>query len=182
VYFKLFRKGEQTMSKRADALAARLEAGAAELAAFAEQSSEADWQTVCVDDERSAGVLVHHVAIAYLSLNGLMGMLASGQPIVGLTWKMVDQNSAQHATENAKTTKTEALALLHKNSAFAANAIRGLSDEQLDTTVPISLHWDVPFSTQYFIEEYLISHPFRHLKSIRSTLAARNHASEGQAT
>jgi DinB family protein len=158
------------MSKRTEALAARLEQGAGVLEDFADKLSEAEWRTVCVGESRSVGVLVHHVAAAYLSLNGLMRLLASGHPVVGLTWDMVDQNSAQHAAENAEVNKPETLALLRQNSAFAANSIRELSDDQLDSTAPFSLNWDTPFSTQYFIEEFPIAHPYRHLASIRAAL------------
>jgi hypothetical protein len=160
------------MSKRTEALAARVEQGAGDLIEFAEKLSEAEWQTVCADDERSVAVLVHHVATGYLGLIALMRVLASGQPIAGLTWDTVNERSAQHATENAGVDKQEALTLLRKNSAFAANAIRELSDEQLDSTSPVSLHLDVPLSTQYFIEEHPIMHPYRHLASMRAAFTA----------
>jgi hypothetical protein len=161
------------MSKRAEALAARVEQGARELIAFAEKLSEAEWQTVCVDDKRSVAVLVHHVAIAYPAEVDITRALAAGKPISGVTWEMVNELNDQHATDNAGVDKQEALSLLRKNSALAAQAIRELSDEQLDSVAPLSLNWDVPLTAQYFIEEHPITHPFRHLASMRAALTAK---------
>ena len=53
-----------------------------------------------------------------------------------------------------------------------ANAVRALSDQQLDKAAPISLNWDAPLTTQYFIEDHPIGHPFAHLASIRAQLNA----------
>ena len=51
-------------SHRAESLAARIEEGAAGLAAFAEGLSEAEWRTpVSASDRRPVGVIVHHVAV-----------------------------------------------------------------------------------------------------------------------
>ena len=159
------------MSKRTEALAARVEQGANALITFAEKLSEAEWQTVCVDDERSVAVLAHHVAIAYPIEVDLLHALAAGKPIA-LTWEVVKDANSQHAIDNAGVDKQEVLTLLRKNSAYAANAIRELSDEQLDSTAPVGLNWDVPLTTQYFIEEHPITHLFRHMASMRAALAA----------
>ena len=53
------------MNHRSEALAARLEAGAASLAAFAATLSETEWQTRVPHDGRKIGVVVHHVASVY---------------------------------------------------------------------------------------------------------------------
>jgi len=86
---------------------------------------------------------------------------------------MVNEFNARHVTEHAQVDKPEALNLLRKNSASAANAIRELSDQELDRAAKVSLNWDVPLTTQYFIEEHPITHSFRHLASIRAAVAAK---------
>ena len=58
----------------------------------------------------------------------------------------------------------------HRYSTAAADAVRGLSDEALDKASPISLNWDAPLTTQFFIEDHPISHPYLHLNSIRAAL------------
>ena len=65
------------MSKRAQALADRLEQGAQELITFAEQMSDDEWKVVRPGDGRTVGVIAHHVASAYPVEMGLVGKLAS---------------------------------------------------------------------------------------------------------
>jgi hypothetical protein len=158
------------MSKRAEALAERVERGARELAAFIEGCSEADWRAFCPDEGRSVAVVAHHVAGAYGVEMDLVKVLASGQPVTGVDWEVVDQMNAEHAEAQANCTREETLALLRQNSASAVEAIKALTDEELDSAARISLHWDAPLTAQYFIEEHPISHSFRHLASIRAAV------------
>ena len=52
------------MSRRAELLAARIEEGAAGLAAFAEGLSDAEWVTpTSLTDRRTVGHIVNHVAL-----------------------------------------------------------------------------------------------------------------------
>ena len=164
------------MSKRSETLAIRIKQGADELISFAEKLSATEWQTVCEGDERTVAVLVHHVAAGYLSLIALMRVLSAGNPIAGVTWEMVDGGNSQHAADNAEVGQQETLALLRKNSALAADAVRELRDEQLDSVSRVSLHLDVPLTTQFFIEEYPLMHPYRHLASMRAALTAARRA------
>jgi hypothetical protein len=53
------------MNARSEALAARLEAGATALAAFAATLSDTEWETCVPHDGRKVGVVVHHVASVY---------------------------------------------------------------------------------------------------------------------
>ncbi len=161
----------QRMSQRAEALADRVEQGARELIAAVEAMSDENWGTDCPGEQRSVGTLVHHVGAAYLAERDLVLALATGQDMSSLTWEMVDQGNAQHAGEHAHCTKEEALDLIRRSSASAAEAIRGLSDEQLDRTVRLRLHWEAPLSVQYVIEQHPVAHPYIHLESIRAALS-----------
>jgi hypothetical protein len=165
------------MSKRAEALAERIEQGAQALAAFAERLSDAEWQTVVPGEGgRTVGVLAHHVATNLIGEADLAKQLASGQGLSDLTWAMVDQGNAQHAIEHARTTQREAAELLRRNGAIAAAGIRELSDAQLDLAAPNSLHGHAPVTTQFWIENHPLAHAYRHLESIRSTLGADRRA------
>jgi hypothetical protein len=65
---------------KAEALAQRLEAGARALAAFAGTLSDAEWRMPFgATDERTIGVIVHHVASIYPLEIQLAQVLASGQ-------------------------------------------------------------------------------------------------------
>jgi hypothetical protein len=88
-----------------------------------------------------------------------------------VTWDAVAQVNAQHARENANATKADALALLKKNSKAAADAVRQLTDEQLDRAAPVSLNADAPLTTQFFIEDHALRHSFHHLAKIKGAIA-----------
>jgi hypothetical protein len=159
------------MSKRANALADRVQQGSQALAALAEDLSDSEWQTIVPNEERPVGVLVHHVASSYPIEIDLARSLASAKPIEGVTWQAVDQINAEHAQTNATVNQQEALGLLRRNSKAAADAIRQFSDEELDRAAPISLNADAPLTTQFFIEDHALSHSFHHLASIRAALS-----------
>lgn len=158
------------MSKRAEALAARIAEGHRELIVFVESQPEADWHAHSQNDDRGVGVIVHHVASVLPTELDLVKVLASGRPITGVTAEMVDQMNAQHAQESANCERQETLDLLRRNSALVVSAIRELSDAELDRAAPVSLHWDAPLTTQYFIEEHPLSHAYHHLATIRMAM------------
>ena len=164
------------MSHRSEALAVRLEAGAAALAAIASTLSEAEWQTRLPKDGRKVGVVVHHVASMYPIEIQLATLLAAGQPITGVTWDAVATINRDHANENEGITKEAALALLATNSAAAAAAIRSLTDDQLDCAATVSLNSDAPLTCQFFLEDHAVRHSYHHLAGIRAALGRREAA------
>jgi hypothetical protein len=159
------------MNDRSEALAARLEAGATALAAFAATLSETEWQTPVPHDGRKIGVVVHHVASVYPIEIHLAQELAAGQPITAVTWDAVHTMNRDHVKENDGVTKEAALALLTSNSAAAAAAIRALSDAELDRAAPVSLNSDAPLTCQFMLEDHAVRHSYHHLARIRAALA-----------
>ena len=157
-------------SRRANALAERLEQGARALAETAAALTDAQWQTTIPGDGRTAGVIVHHVATMYPLEIDLAQTLAAGKPIAGVTWQAVHDINAKHAKENGGVTRDAALDLLRRNSAAAAAAIRALSDEQLDRAAPVSLNADAPLTCQFFLEDHAVRHSYHHLARIRAAL------------
>ena len=160
----------ETSSRRADALASRLEQGARALAELASGLTDAAWQVRLPHDGRKVGVVVHHVASMYPLEIQLAQTLAAGQPIVGVTPQAVGELNAGHAREHDGVTKDEALALLRRNSAAAAAAIRELSDEELDRASAVSFNDDAPLTCQFFLEDHAVRHSFHHLARIRRAL------------
>jgi hypothetical protein len=158
------------MGQRASALAERIEQGAGALASVAEQLTDAEWQTPVRPDGRKVGVIVHHVASVYPIEVDLARTLASGQPIVGVTWAMIAEMNAKHAADHSAVTKQEALGLLRSNSRAAAEAVRRLSDEELDRAAPVSLNGDAPLTAQFFVEDHALRHSFHHLAKIKAAL------------
>lgn len=159
------------MNYRSEALASRLEAGAKQLAAFAATLTEAEWQTPLPHDGRKVGVVMHHVASVYPIEIQLAQLLATGQPIAGVTWEVIANMNRGHAKENDSVTKEAALTLLAANSDAAAAAIRAMRDEQLDRAAPVSLNSDAPLTCQFFLEDHAVRHSYHHLGGIRAALA-----------
>jgi hypothetical protein len=157
-------------SRRAAALAERLERGAAALVSFAEGISDAEWEVRVPKDGRKVGVIVHHVASMYPLEIELAQALADGRPIAGVTWDDVHALNARHAVDNDRVGRDEALALLRINAAAAADAVRMLSDEQLDRAAPVSLNSDAPLTCQFFVEDHAMRHSYHHLAAIRRAL------------
>jgi DinB superfamily len=158
------------MNKRSEALAARLEAGASALAAFAATLSETEWQTLLPKDGRKIGAVVHHVASVYPIEIHLASLLAAGQPVTGVTWDAVATMNRDHAKGHDGVTKEATLALLATNSQAAAAAIRALTDEELDRAAPVSLNSDAPLTCQFMLEDHAVRHSYHHLARIREAL------------
>lgn len=167
------------MSIRTERLARRLEANAQSLAEFAAGMTPEQWRTPMPHDGRTMGVIVHHVASIYPLEIELALNIAAGNPLVGVTWDAVANVNAGHAKENQSATKEAAIALLKQNSAAAAAAIRGLSDEELDRAVPQSLYGDAELTCQFFLEDHAIRHAIHHLAKIKNALKARTEAGAG---
>jgi hypothetical protein len=161
-----------SMSRRAEALADRIEEGAALLAEFAEGISEEEWGTpVSGSDGRSVGVIVHHVANMYPIEINLAQTIAGGNAVTDVTWELVAEINAKHAREQAGVTKAEALELLRRNSREAAAAVRALTDDELDRAAPLSLNSGAPVTAQFAIEDHALRHSWHHLARIRKALS-----------
>src|SRR5262245_42583647 len=137
------------MSHRAELLADRIEEGAAGLAAFAETLSDAEWRTpVSQTDQRTIGVIVHHVASVYPLEVEAARAIAGGNAVTAVTWEAVADMNAKHADSQKEITKKDALELLRKNSREAAGAVRAFTDDELDGAAPFSLSYGAPVTAQ----------------------------------
>jgi hypothetical protein len=108
------------MNKRAETLATRLEQGATQLSTYAESLTPQQWAATVVQEDRSVGVLVHHVANMYPLEMDVAQTVANGQAVAGVTWDLVAEINAKHAVEHAQPVRTATLQLLRRNSAAAA--------------------------------------------------------------
>ncbi|HUF77230.1 MAG TPA: DinB family protein [Longimicrobiales bacterium] len=157
---------------RAQTLADRILLGAKALAEYAEGLDDTQWATPTRGDGRPVGVIVHHVASVYPIEVDLAEVLAAGKPIEGVTWAVIHDMNAKHASDQAKVSKDETLELLQRNSAEAADRVRRMTDDQLDSAAPVSLNGGAPLTAQFFIEDHALRHSFHHLAKIRETLSA----------
>jgi hypothetical protein len=164
-------KMKDSVNRRAEMLADRIEEGAAGLAAFVEGLSEAEWRTpVSGSDRRSVGVIVHHVASVYPIEIDLARAIASGKAVTDVTWEVVAELNGKHAQENAEVAKGAAVELLRRNSREAAAAVRAFTDDELDQAAPFSLSFGAPVTAQFVIEDHALRHSWHHLARIRKAL------------
>ena len=156
---------------RSRVLAERLEQGARALIEFAETLTEAEWQTALLHDGRTVGVVVHHVATMYPIEIDAAQTVAAGRPVTGFTVTDLHAFNAAHARENAGVTKAVAIDLLRRNSAVAADAIRALTDRELDGAASVSLYEGGPLLTcQFVLEDHAVRHSYHHLAGIRAAV------------
>ena len=158
------------MSKRSEALANRLEQGAAALANFAAGLTEQEWEIRTPKDGRKIGVIVNHVASVYPVEIELAQTIARGEVVTGVTAEVINKMNAEHASANDRITKAETLELLRQNSAAAATSIRALSDEELDQAVPVSLYSNATVTCQFVLEDHAVRHSYHHLARLQSAL------------
>jgi len=159
-------------SRRAAALADRIVEGAEGLAAFAEGLSEAEWKTPMTlgNDRRSVGVVVHHVASMYPLEIDAARAIAGGNAITDVSWDVVANINANHASENGGIAKADALSALRSASREAAAAVRALTDAELDQAATFSLSYGAPVTAQFVIEDHALRHAWHHLWRIQKAL------------
>jgi hypothetical protein len=160
------------VSQRAEVLADRIAEGHRVLIDFIESHPAKEWRTYCPNEQRSVGVVVHHVAVVLPDELELIRTVASGQPVTGITSETLDAMNAVHAREYANCTQEETLDLLRRNSALVVAGVRAMSDVELDRAAPVSLHANTPVTAQYMIEDHPLSHAYQHLDSIRAAVDA----------
>ena len=160
---------------RGQALATRLEEATDILIGQVEACSEAQWRASAPNEGCSVGTMVHHIAVQAPIVAGWGVQIGNGE-IPPVTMEIVHADNAAHAAAHASPDKAETLALLRRNTAIAVDILRGLSDAQLDRTVPLPLVGGQPFSAQMVIEMVLIGHiqgyPHSHLPNIEAALVA----------
>jgi hypothetical protein len=167
-----FRIALTAPTRRAEALAERLEQGARALAALAGALGVDQWRLPIPKDGRSVGVVVHHVGSMYPLEIELAQRLAAGTPISGVSWDDVHALNAGHAREHHEVSREAALDLLERNSAAAAATIRSLDDAELDRAGTVSLNADAPLTCQFFLEDHAVRHSYHHFARIRAALEA----------
>ena len=161
------------MSHRSEQLASRIEEGAAGLAAFAQELSDAEWQLpVSATDWRTLGTVVHHVASMYPIEIEVMRAIAGGKAALDVTPELINRINARHAAEHERPGKAETLELLRRNSRAAAEAVRVLTDAELDQFAPLGLSYGAPVTAQFVIEDHPLRHSWHHLARLRAALEA----------
>lgn len=159
---------EKVEKARANKLADRILLGAKILAEFAEGLNDNEWALpISENDKRTVGVIVHHVASMYPIETDAARAVADGKELMDVTWDVIAGINGQHAADNSSVEKTDAIELLKQNSKASAEAIRQLTDEQLDIAAPFGLSYGAPVTVQFVIEDHSLRHSWHHLAKIK---------------
>ena len=159
-----------TPGVRAKRLADRIEEGARLLADLALTLSGEEWAIpVSEHDRRPVGVIVHHVASMYELEIGAVLEISKGNR-VDVAWENIAQINAKHAEENPNATKSETIEFLRNSSRKAAEAVRALTDDELDQAAPFGLSFGAPVTAQFVIEDHPLRHSWHHLAKIREAI------------
>ncbi len=173
-----------TQSGRAERYAAVFEAAHDEFVRLVESLTAEQWGRVGrnypqrlndEDENRTVGVIAHHVASSASWIMERIQALVDGRPLppVGsgtpsqARQGMSGQN-ARHAADHAGVTKEEVLRLLREQRPRIAAALRAIPDDRLDQST------DTPagaMSVAHRIERVLIGHVRMHQGSIEAAIS-----------
>ncbi|MBA2452946.1 MAG: DinB family protein [Chloroflexia bacterium] len=159
------------MSERAQAPADKFEDAHNEIVTTVEEMSEDRWKAMCAGEERTVGVVAHHVASSYASTFGIAQLAASGQPLPTVSWDMIHDMNAKHASENSTCTKAETLALMRGEGERVRSGIAELSDGQLDQKFVLPAFGPDEITVEFLINMLVIGHVGMHVPSIQAPAA-----------
>lgn len=158
------------MATRAEQFATQFETVNNDLIATVAGCTDEQWRQPCVDEDRTVGVVAHHVAAVYPAFAGIVKALATGETLPPRSsMEVVHRSNAQHARDYAAAGQPETLAALRVNGAAIAQQLRRLGDEQLDRTA--GGFGERELRVAQVVEWVVIGHTREHLASIRATVA-----------
>lgn len=158
------------MGERVEELASRFETINNDVISFVESCSDADWQKRTAEEAWPVGVVARHIAVSHAPLAGIAKLLATSQPVPGITMDMANHNNAEHAQQHADCTKAEVIEMLREHGAAAANTVRSLRDEDLGNSAPVAL-FDRVMTAEQMIKNVLIWHARSHLQNMKDAVA-----------
>ena len=121
--------------ERAKELADDFAAANEDALAFARRCTEREWTLSVPGEGWSVGVLLHHIAEGHAHGTRWLQGMARGEGVAE-TAEDIDRVNAAHAVRAEAVGPAETMALLEVNGDLLEEALRGLSDEDLDRTAP----------------------------------------------
>jgi len=159
------------MSARSEALAKQFEQAVADFTKAIESCSDAEWRAT-TPEGWTVAALAQHVAGQFGLEKEFLDEAAAGGKGLQYTWDDVNAKNDARAAANTNATKQDVLAELKRNAPPMAAWVRGLSDQQLDSTAPLRLAEGATVSTeQLILGGVLIDHVNGHRKSIEAATA-----------
>lgn len=160
------------MEQRAEQLVDQFEAIHREVVAFCESLSESDWTTIIPNEQRTAGVLMQHIAFGYTAESALIRAIVTGQPLPAIYTDraLLDEANARDAIDLLPGTQADALKSLDHHARRTARFLRSLSDDDLTKSEEIGIFGGASWTVEEVITRIVLGHPQLHLASIRAVL------------
>ena len=145
-------------SERAAALAGDFGAANADALEFARSCTEGEWALTVPGEGWTVGVVLHHIAEGHVHFARWLDDMARGDGVVE-TAEDVDRANAAHAVRAQAVSLVETVALLDANGDLLGEALRRLSDAELDRTAPFG-----PAGGRLLLTGELAAVPARHTR------------------
>lgn len=161
------------MGQRSAELADQFEAIHREVVTFTKGLSEADWATFVPNEERTVGVLIQHIAVAYTAEAALIRAIVTGQPLPAIysDRAILNEVNAQDAVDLLPGTQAGALRSLDRHARRTTRFLRSLSDENLAMSQEIGIFGGARWTVDDVITRIVLGHPRMHMATIRTALA-----------
>ena len=151
-------------------LLAQIDEATAVVTAVIEKCSVADWETAVAEEERTVGVVLHHIAYAIPFVVDWACKLAQGEGVPAVSYDDIHAMNHQHAEAQADVDPTATLALLKRNAQAAQDQIGMLSDADLQVSASFPLIGGQSISVQQMVQWFLINHAHNHVEAIHKIL------------
>ncbi len=122
-------------SERAGALADDFATANAEATAFVRGCSDDEWNRTVPGEGWSVAVVLHHIAVSHGHGVRWLTDMRSGEGVTD-TAEGIDRENAAHAVRMERVGKDETVTLLEQNGAELEEALRSLSEDELDRSAP----------------------------------------------
>lgn len=157
------------MASRAENLASQFEQAVNDFANTIEQIPDDRWTAQGGPEGWTIAGVAQHVSGQFPLEMEYITAAAEGRPLPGYSWDDINGKNESRAAQNSAASKQDVLRELRDGAASTAAYVRGLSDEQLDSTGSLPLAGGASVSTQQLIEGgVLIDHVRGHLQSLQS--------------
>jgi hypothetical protein len=154
-------------------LLAQVEEATAATTAVIEKCRDEAWQTAVAEEERTVGVVLHHIAYAYPFVVDWACQLARGEGAPAVTYDDVHALNHQHAEAQTNVDPAATLALLKTNTKAAQAQLGQLTDADLQVSESLSLIGGQPISVQQMVQWFLVNHAHNHITAIHKTLGGK---------
>lgn len=154
-------------------LLAQVEEAATATTAVIEKCSEANWKTAVPEEERTVGVVLHHIAYAIPFVVAWACKLAQGEGAPAISYEDIHGLNHQHAKAQANVDKATTLALLHTNAQAAQEQLSQLTDADLQVAATFPLIGGQAITTQQMVQWFLVNHAHNHLATIHKALGEK---------